>query len=89
MTPAELVALRKELLDLTQTELADLIGLSLRAYQDLEANKAAIRPVHVLALERAAEKLAVEHGDPMMAPASVRKDALALANLITEGKGTP
>lgn len=81
MNPAELVALRKAL-DLTQAGLAELIGFSLRAVQDLEGGKSQIRPIHVLALERVAEKLAVTEKNPMLAPAAVRRDALDLAALI-------
>lgn len=81
MTPGELFSLRKRL-DLTQAGLAELMGLSLRAYQDLEGGKSPIRILHVLALERAGEKLAVTAKDPMMAPAAVRRDALDLAMLL-------
>jgi transcriptional regulator with XRE-family HTH domain len=81
MTPDELVSLRKRL-DLTQQGLGELIGLGLRAYQDLEAGKSPIRPLHVLALERVAEKLAVVAKNPLMAPETVRRDALDLAALI-------
>jgi transcriptional regulator with XRE-family HTH domain len=82
MTRDELISLRKQL-NLTQEGLGELIGLGLRAYQDLEGGKSPIRPLHVLALERIAEKLAVAAKDPTMAPSSVRRDALDLAALIT------
>ena len=87
MTVQDLVALRK-LLDLTQTEMAGRIGLSMRGYQDIEAGASKLRPIHALAAERAALALAVERGNPMLAPASVRRQALDLARLIT-GDDTP
>jgi transcriptional regulator with XRE-family HTH domain len=84
MTPDDLTTLRKAL-HLTQADMAERIGMSRRAYLDLEAGKAELRPVHVAAVERVALAVAVERGEPMLAPASIRKDALALARLITEG----
>lgn len=82
MTPADLVAFRKTL-DLTQAEMAERVGLGLRAYQDIEAGVSRLRPIHVHAAERAALALAVERGNPMLAPAEVRRQALDLARLIT------
>jgi transcriptional regulator with XRE-family HTH domain len=77
MTSEELIAFRKNT-ECTQAELANLIGLSLRAYQELESSNTSIRAVHVLALERAAEKIAVARSNPMLAPQNVRSDAIAL-----------
>ena len=82
MTPQDLVTLRK-LLDLTQAEMASDIGLSVRAYQDVEAGASKLRLIHALAAERVALALAVERGNPMLAPAGVRRQALDLARLIT------
>jgi transcriptional regulator with XRE-family HTH domain len=83
MTPEEIETLRKKL-GLTQAQMAEAIGLGLRAYQDLASGKASIRPIHVKAAERAALDIAVERGDPMLAPATVRKAALRLAEIILE-----
>ena len=82
MTPAELVALRNSLA-LTQAEMAERMGLGARAYQDIEGGVSKVRPIHVAAAERAALTLAVERGNPMLAPATVRRQALELARLIT------
>jgi len=68
--------------ELTQAGLAELIGLSLRAYQELESGNTPIRPLHVLAIERAAEKIAVEMKKPTLAPQNVRTDAVKLTSLI-------
>src|SRR5712671_5997665 len=81
MTPDELVAFRKNA-EMTQAGLAELIGLSLRGYQELESGNTPIRPLHVLAIERAAEKIAVASKDPTLAPQNVRRDAMQLASLI-------
>ena len=82
MTVQDLVTLRKAL-GLTQTEMAHQLGMAMRSYQDIEAGASKLRPVHALAVERAALALAVERGNPMLAPASVRRQALDLARLIT------
>jgi DNA-binding XRE family transcriptional regulator len=81
MTSDELTAFRKGL-GLTQTEMAGRVGLSLRAYQEIEGGASKVRPLHVAAAERAALTLAVERGEPMLAPVSVRREALELARLI-------
>lgn len=82
MTRDELARLRKSL-GLTQADMADRVGLSPRAYQDIENGRSVLRPVHAHAAERVALAVAVERGDPMMAPASIRREALALVRLIT------
>ncbi|RIY00200.1 XRE family transcriptional regulator [Aureimonas flava] len=51
MTVEEFIALRKRL-GLTQTQLANYLGMSLRAIQDIENGRSALRLVHVLAIER-------------------------------------
>jgi DNA-binding XRE family transcriptional regulator len=79
--PEDLIAIRKGL-DFTQTAMADLLGMSLRAYQALEAGESTVRPIHILAAERAAMMNAVLKGSPMLAPESVRADALDLVTLI-------
>jgi len=73
---------------LTQTEMAAQMGLGLSAYQDLEADDPdwkKFKTRHLLALERASMKLALEHGDLNLALPSVRRDALDLARLINGG----
>lgn len=77
----DLAALRKAL-GLTQSEMAEQIGLSPRAYHDVESGKAPYRLTHRLAAERAALALAVERRNPMLAPAAVRRDALDFVELI-------
>lgn len=84
MTAADLVALRKSW-DITQTDMAARLGLSLRAYQDVESGKATLRPLHVKAVERAALDIAIERRNPMLAPPAARRAALALARLLDEG----
>jgi hypothetical protein len=84
MTPADFVELRK-LMDLGQAAMADHIGMSLRSYQALEAGETAIRPLHILAMERAAEKIAVATKTPRIAPPTVRRDAIELTKLLLHG----
>lgn len=85
MTAAELTALRRGL-GLTQTEMADRMGLSMRAYQAVEADDGgAVKVRHAAMAERVALTVAVERRNPMLAPATIRREALDLARLITEG----
>ncbi|KTR02059.1 hypothetical protein NS365_22520 [Aureimonas ureilytica] len=51
MTSEEFVAFRKRL-GLSQTQLADHMGMSLRAIQDIENGRAQLRRIHILAIER-------------------------------------
>ena len=82
MTVEDLKAFR-EAAKLTQSGMADLMGLGLSAYQDLESGLSKLKVRHQLAIERASLRLAVERGDINLAMASVRRDALDLAKLIT------
>lgn len=81
MDVAELKAFRDRA-GLKQADMAELIGLSLRAYQDIEGRVSGLRRLHELALERASLGLALKHRDIGLALPSVRKDALDLAGLI-------
>jgi transcriptional regulator with XRE-family HTH domain len=77
-----LFAIRKPL-GLSQAEMAHRMGMKLRAYSDLETGARETRQIHVNAAERVALAVAVERGNPMLAPAEVRKQALEVARLIT------
>jgi transcriptional regulator with XRE-family HTH domain len=75
---------------LTQAQMADLMGLGKTAYVDLEADEPEwkkFKERHLLALERASLKLAVERRDISLALPAVRRDALDLAKLIRSGEG--
>ena len=80
----DLIGLPK-ILGLTQSEMAKGMGLSLRTYQELEMNSDKVRRRHVRLAESVALDVAVDKKNPMLAPASVRKKALKLANIIIEG----
>jgi transcriptional regulator with XRE-family HTH domain len=69
-------------LGLTQTDFASRMGVPFRTYQDIEAGISKLRSVHIAAAERAALAYAVECGDPSLAPANIRKEALKLAKLV-------
>lgn len=76
-----LVAIRKQL-DITQSEMAGELGMSLRAYQALEAGESAVRAIHLLAAERVTLTNAVLKQNPMLALVEIRSEALELARLI-------
>lgn len=81
MTGDDLQALRKSV-GLTQAEMARMIGLTLRPYIEVEHKGAEeIRKLHRLAVERVVLHIAAERGDPMLAPASVRRDAVTLTKI--------
>lgn len=58
-TRDDLRALR-ESFDQTQASFANFMGVPFRTYQDLEAGKTALRPVHIRAAEMAALQLACD-----------------------------
>ena len=81
---AYLLSLRGRL-RLTQQQMADGLGMSLRAYSDLENGKAKVRLIHVMAAERLALRAGADR-DPAMAPEGVRRDAL---KLVEATRGAP
>ncbi len=66
----------------TQSEMANAMGLSLRAYQDIESGASKLRGLDVLAAERVSLKHAIQLNNPMAATSTVRKDALELSRMI-------
>jgi len=73
--------LRKSL-DLSQTTMADEMGLSLRAYQEIENGRSPFRKLHVLAAERIALAHAARASHPGALPASVLSDIIVVARSI-------
>lgn len=69
-------------LGLTQSQMADELGMSLRAYQALEAGESEYRKIHQLAIERISLKLAVEQKDPTRAGLGVVDELKAYADLL-------
>lgn len=61
---------------LTQTELAQLMGMGLSSYQDLETGFSKFKQKHMMVLERVSLRLAVERGDLNLALPAIRRDAL-------------
>lgn len=86
MTTDELETLR-EGLGLTQAELAERFGIGLRTYSELKNAGGDVPERYRLAAERVALSVAVELGDANLAPPDVRREALALANIIMYGSG--
>jgi len=76
----DLVKLRQDL-GLTQQEMAERLGMALRGYQDIEAGESKYRFIHRLAAERVALALAVDRGDPDLAPLPLREDVIELVRL--------
>lgn len=79
----------RALADLTQAELAALMGLGNTAYQDLESGFSKFKAKHVAVLERVSLKLAVERGDLNLALPAIRRDALDFARLMTGVAAAP
>ncbi|MBB2965182.1 helix-turn-helix transcriptional regulator [Methylobacterium sp. R2-1] len=75
---AYLVHLREKL-GLTQKTMADGLGMSLRAYSDLENGKSAVRTIHVLAAERLTLRVAQTLDDPSVLASNVAKEVRAVA----------
>ncbi|MDR9781608.1 helix-turn-helix domain-containing protein [Rhizobium redzepovicii] len=67
MSYNELAAMRKEL-GLTQADMADRMGVPFRTYQDLEAGKSAVRPIHLkaAAYARKLERKEIDDDDVMI-----------------------
>jgi transcriptional regulator with XRE-family HTH domain len=77
----ELIALRKTL-GLTQAEMATEMGLSHRAYQELEGGSGPISRRNRNAAERVSLRIAVLRADPKLAVIAVRLEATELAAMI-------
>lgn len=78
---AYLIHLR-QVLGLTQKEMAHNLGMSLRAYSDLENGKAAVRTIHVLAAERLTLRAAAAGSEPALLARSIKDEALAVAKML-------
>lgn len=84
MTPAELADLRRTL-GLRQADMAERMGLGLRAYQGLEDDGRELLDRHERLALSVALDVALERRDPMLAPAAIRRKALDLADLVRNG----
>jgi transcriptional regulator with XRE-family HTH domain len=83
----DLISLRRDL-GLTQQEMAARLDMALRSYQAIETGESAYRYIHRLAVERAALAIAADNKAPMLAPASVRRDAIELVR-VGQATGKP
>lgn len=81
MNREELQQLR-EALDMSQKDMAAALDMSLKAYGSIELGHSGLRKVHILAIERIALDVAAQKSQPMIAPASVRRDALKIAGIM-------
>lgn len=83
MTPEQLTERRKRF-EYTQTEMAEILGLTLRGYQKMEHQDEPIRAAYELALHFIALKRAVEMEDPALASKLGRKLAKQIVKIDTE-----
>lgn len=82
MTPAHLLSMRKSL-GLSQTEMAEELGLSLADYRNLESGRCAILRLHALAVERLAmARVARAGGEPMALPLALLMDVIGIYSTI-------
>jgi DNA-binding XRE family transcriptional regulator len=93
-TPAELKSLRIHM-NASQATMAKAMGVPLRTYRDIEAQRSAFKPIHWTAAQMAAIKIAAEIGGYARLPLEignvVRRAATAgrLAELFSEPAKTP
>jgi len=76
-----LIRLRKTL-GLSQSEMAQRMGLSLSPYQKLESKERTVRPRHIRLAESVALDVAIEKDDPELAPTNVRDKVMKFAGAI-------
>lgn len=80
-TTYDMANLRKQL-GFSQRQMAEGVGLSLQAYQDIEAGKAELRKVHVMACELLSLRAALSARDRNLAVPRIQADALDFAALV-------
>jgi DNA-binding XRE family transcriptional regulator len=81
MTPIALHQLR-QLLELSQAEIANELDVSLSEYEALESGTAPIRKLHVLAVERfTMTKIASASGELCHLPITVLVDAISISRM--------
>ncbi len=73
----------RERLEFTQAAMADALGMSRRAYSDLETGKSEIRQIHLDAAERVALREARSHASPFdILPKPIADDVRAIMALL-------
>jgi transcriptional regulator with XRE-family HTH domain len=70
-------------LGLGQTEMAKLMGLSLRNYQRLESGERRVGRRHIRLAESVALEVAIKNKDPDLVPKSLLRKAITLVTMIT------
>lgn len=84
MSDTDLKAIRNRL-GLSVEAMAFKMDMSKAGYHNVEQGKAELKKTHLAQAYMVALDQALEAGDPMLVPAPLRKKALELARLITEG----
>lgn len=87
MTRDEFIQARKAMA-MSQSDLAEQLGMSLRQIQSIEAGTAELRRVHALAMERVTLAFAAASGQWQVAVPAVRRDAMDVVALF-RGKENP
>ena len=75
------IAHLRDRLDFTQEKMAGALGMSLRAYSDIENGVSKCRKVHVWAAERLSIREARERGDAALMAESVKQDLSLMGGL--------
>lgn len=74
---SDLIAMRQTL-GITQADMARELGMSLRAYNDLETGKSEVRQIHIMAAERLTLFYAYQQHNRNLLGWTVRRDVEAL-----------
>ncbi|MFT4015142.1 MAG: helix-turn-helix transcriptional regulator [Paracoccus sp. (in: a-proteobacteria)] len=86
MTREEFIEARKAM-GMTQTDVAEQMGMSLRQIQNIETGAGDMRRVHSLAMERITLAFAAASGEWQVAAPAARRDAMDVVALF-RGKET-
>jgi len=73
----------REKANVSQSVMAEAMGIPLRTYEDIASGKAKYRPIHVSAAIYASIKLAVQKQDGNIMPAGVADLVKAASELLT------
>lgn len=68
----------RERLGFSQTAMANLVGMSIRAYSDIETGVSKCRKIHINAAERVVFRIAAARNDPSLLTGPLRNELKAL-----------
>lgn len=70
----------------SQARMAEMMGMPIRTYEDVEAGRSAFRPIHIAAANMAILQIAVEKNDLGILPMSLQEFARQLSALADNKK---